>query len=153
MRLFNQVVAALFIAIGLFIIWQAQRYQMFTDTNGAGPGFLPTLTGGGMVIVALVILINSSRHEPKELAPGVLPERSGILRVGALVASLGFVIVGIEDLGYRLAMFAYLLFVMLLLSKQKWFVTIGVALGGSVGVFWLFVDQLNVMLPTGMFGF
>lgn len=153
MRLFNQVVVAVFIALGLFIMWQAQRYQIFTDKLGTGPGFLPSLTGAGMVIAAVVIFVNSTRHDPRGLAPGLTPDRKGTSFVLALVASMAVVIVGLEVIGYRIAMFVYLLFLLLLLSKQNWLVTLSVALVGSFGVFWLFTEQLNVLLPTGMFGF
>jgi len=113
---------------------------------------LPLLAGLGMVAASIAIFINSS-GEPADMAPEAIPERSGMVRMAAVVLALIAVILVMERLGYIITMFVFLTSTMWLLGRRDLLLVVTVALGGSLGVYWIFTQKLSVALPRGIFGF
>lgn len=153
MRLANQLVAAIFLAVGLGMMQQANEYGLFIPNAGAGPGLLPMLTGGAIAVLAIVVVVNSVRTESKELPGDFIPEHTGRVQLVAIIGAMFAVVVLLEPLGFRLTMFLFFLSLIPLLGGRKWPLTVAVALIGSIGVFWFFQDMLAVPLPLGAFGF
>ncbi len=58
----------------------------------------------------------------------------------------------LDILGFRLAIFLFLLFLPQLLGANNWWGSLIFAVCGSVGVFYVFNSWLNVLLPVGAFG-
>ncbi len=135
------------------MVSQAPGYGLMTPDAGAGPGMLPLLTGLGLVASAIIIILVSSASEPLELPPDVVPDRAGMLRLIGVVGAFALVILVIEQIGYRLTMFLFLVSTMVMLGRRDWPIILGVALVGSLGVYWVFTDKLLVLLPRGILGF
>lgn len=152
MRRGIRAIAAAFLLLGLYVASQGPRYGLLTASAGAGPGMLPLLAGLGMVAASIAIFINSS-GEPADMAPEAIPERSGMVRMAAVVLALIAVILVMERLGYIITMFVFLTSTMWLLGRRDLLLVVTVALGGSLGVYWIFTQKLSVALPRGIFGF
>ncbi len=112
---------------------------------------LPLLAGLGLMAASTIIFFSSS-GEPVDLAPESIPERSGIVRMVAVVLGLVAVILVMERLGYIITMFVFLVSTMWLLGRRDLLLVVTVALGGSLGVYWIFTEKLSVALPRGIFG-
>jgi putative tricarboxylic transport membrane protein len=65
-----------------------------------------------------------------------------------VLGSLAFVSLTIELIGFRLAMFAMLGFLLLTLGRQRLLVTLVVASLGSFGTYFVFSSWLGVSLPN-----
>ena len=83
---------------------------------------------------------------PKDVA--LFPQRAGIVRILSILAAL-VVMAGLMNLlGFQLMMFLFLVFLLMGLGRQAFWVTLVVALLGSVGLFHLFGGYLDVPLPV-----
>lgn len=153
MRLAHQIAAAIFLLLGAFMVERALVYQVFVEKIGTGPGFMPMLTGGGIVLLALLLLLDSTRHQPRQLPAGFVPDRTGWYRLGGVVGTLTAAIGAMNFLGFRLTMFLFVALVMSLLGRHGLWLTLAVALGVSLGVHWAFENKLAVPLPVGILGF
>lgn len=152
MRALNQLAALLFLLLGAFMVQRAFVYKVFIEQIGTGPGFMPMLTGIGILILA-VLLFLESRIEPRGLRPGFLPDGAGWRRIGGVVAALAAAIAGMNVLGFRVAIFLFVVVVMSLVGTHRLLVRLAVGLCVSVAVHWAFVNKLTVPLPAGMLGF
>ena len=151
MRRGTRVIAAAFLLLGLYVASQGPRYGLMSASAGAGPGMLPLLAGLGMLAASIGILVSSS-GERVDLLPEKIPERSGMVRMAAVVLGLIAVILVMERLGYIITMFVFLISTMWLLGRRDLLLVVTVALGGSLGVYWIFTQKLSVALPRGIFG-
>ena len=151
MRRGTRVIAAAFLLLGLYVASQGPRYGLVSASAGAGPGMLPLLAGLGMLAASIAILVGSS-GERADLLPETIPERSGMVRMAAVVLGLIAVILVMERLGYIITMFVFLISTMRLLGRRDLLLVVTVALGGSLGVYWIFTQKLSVALPRGIFG-
>jgi hypothetical protein len=79
-------------------------------------------------------------------------DRTGYLRIGAVVVSLVGAIALMEPIGFCLIMLAFYLFLLIALGRQHPVVTGVIALAGSFGVYYVFVHWLRVPLPRGLLG-
>ncbi len=152
MRSLNQLAALLFLLLGLFMVERAFVYKVFIEKIGTGPGFMPMLTGLGIVLLAVLLLLES-RGEPRALRAGFLPDRAGWRRIGGVVGALTGAIAGMNVLGFRAAIFLFVVVVMSLVGTHRLPVRLAVALCVSIAVHWAFVNKLTVPLPTGVLGF
>jgi putative tricarboxylic transport membrane protein len=153
MRRGTRAIAVAFLLLGVYVASQGPRYGLMSASAGAGPGMLPLLAGLGMMAASIAIIFFSSSSEPVDLAPGTIPERSGIVRMAAVVLGLIAVVLVMERLGYIITMFVFLISTMWLLGRRDPLLVVTVALGGSLGVYWIFTQKLSVALPRGVFGF
>ncbi|HEX9146258.1 MAG TPA: tripartite tricarboxylate transporter TctB family protein, partial [Candidatus Binatia bacterium] len=72
--------------------------------------------------------------------------------VAILGASI-FSVIAIERLGYRLTVLLVLVFLVKIVEKRGWLVSLAFALSFSFGSYFLFYTILRVPLPEGPLGF
>jgi putative tricarboxylic transport membrane protein len=91
-------------------------------------------------------LAQSRTAEPTGPAPKTLiPAR---LHLPVVIVSLAALILLLPHLGFQLAMFLFLLFQLKVVGGTGWVLSLAVAAAGSFGVFVLFTEVLQVLLPT-----
>lgn len=126
---------------------RALVYQVFIEKIGTGPGFMPMLTGSGIVLLALLLLTDSTRYQPKQLPSGFVPDRAVLYQLGGVIGALAAAIAAMNYLGFRVTMFLFVALVMSALGRHGLWLTLAVALAVSVGIHWVFVNKLMVPLP------
>ena len=120
---------------------------------GPGAGFFPFWLAAALGMLAVVWLIQVSRRSgaPKEGA--FFPKRAGLIQIVSILASL-LVMAGLmTPIGFQLSMFLFLVFLLGVLGRQKLWVTLVIAILGSVGVFHVFGGYLDVPLPAASIPF
>jgi hypothetical protein len=152
-RALDQVAAILFLLLGGFMVERAFVYKVFIEKIGTGPGFMPMLTGIGIMILAVLLFVETSRHQPRQLRPGFLPDGAAWRQIGGVIAALTGAIAGMNFLGFRVAIFLFVIVVMSLVGRHRLLVRLTVALCVSLTVHWAFVNKLTVPLPAGVLGF
>ena len=138
--------AVLFAAAGA-IAWET-RALPFGTLAAPGPGYAPMLLAAALGAFSLLILAAGGRS-PRlaELGWG----EAG--HAAAALASCAFAAFFLERLGYRITTLLIALFLLGAIERLRWPVVLGVALGLSLGTWWLFADLLKVPLPRGPWDF
>ena len=150
MRKYHVISAGLFFILAIFIAFGAISLKYYTQL-GPGPGFFSLWLSFFLAIVSLSMGIASWVKPPEKKIDTFLPEREGLIKIGAVILSLIFTIVMLEPLGFRLTMVIIYIFLLWMLG-QRGISTLIIALAGSFGVYQIFVDFLSVPLPIGFLG-
>ena len=145
--------AALLLALGVFLLVETQRIAVPVSANTIGPRFFPTVVGGVLVVVSLWLAVDVLRGGAgqMEAAEDVDVSRSSDWRTLALLSAvfLGHAFL-LEPLGFPVA--AALLFfgVAASLGSRRWARDAAVAVVLAVLVFVVFARGLGVGLPAGV---
>ena len=156
MRRPTQVFSGVLFLFGAFFSWQAIDLVYYTEF-GPGPGFFPFWLGVIMMALSAYLAYQATFKPTERMPDDFYASRAGYLRAGACIVAFIWGILMMESLGFRLTMLVFFLFMLVVLGRLKGargvVTTIGVAIIGSWGAFWLFDTMLKVPLPRGMFGF
>jgi hypothetical protein len=140
------VLSAGFAAMGLVWVLGARAMPMW-ERETPGPGWLPFAFGALLIALSLAAAVEALRSPaPAPEAPGGL--RKPLLVAGATLAA----VLGIETVGFAVAMFLMLL-VLFALAERKPVLTstlVAAAVAGALHV--IFAVWLAVPLPTGFLG-
>lgn len=147
-----QITGALLILLALFILREANELSFYTPL-GPGPGFFPFWLSVILVSLGGVIVVQASFKESDPMPADFFPSRKGFFRAVSILLALAFVVKCLDMLGFRLTMLVFYLFLLTALGRQNLLLTVVVALAGSWGIYYVFVEWLKVILPVGMFGF
>ena len=99
---------------------------------------------GGLSLIWFV-QVSGRTGRPKE---GLfLAERDGMVRLVSVLGAVAAATLLMDFLGFQVAMFLLLFFLLLIPGRQTIWLTLLVALLGSVGVYHLFGSYLDVQLP------
>jgi putative tricarboxylic transport membrane protein len=152
MQRIQQGAAVCFVVFSALVVWGSLGLEYYTKL-GPGAGFFPLWLGVAMGGLSLVWLVQVSRRTGKPPSPASFPERTGIARILAIIASLVAAALVMNLLGFQVAMFLLLIFLLLVLGRQSLWLTVIIALAGSVGVYRVFVTYLDVPLPAASLAF
>jgi len=152
MQRIHQTAALCFVALSAFVVWESWNLEYYTKL-GPGSGFFTLWLGVALGGLSLVWLVQVSARMGRQKGAAFLPERGGIVRILSVLAALVAVAVLMDLLGFQLAMFLFLVFLLLVLGRQAIWLTLIVALMGSVGVYHVFRTYLDVQLPPASLAF
>lgn len=145
--------AALLLALGVFLLVETQRIAVPVNANAVGPRFFPTVVGAVLVVVSLWLAVDVLRggRGQMEAAEDVDVSRSSDWRTLALLSAvfLGHAFL-LEPVGFPVA--AALLFfgVAASLGSRHWARDAAIAVVLAVLVFVVFARGLGVGLPAGV---
>ena len=146
MQRIHQGAALFFLAFSVLVVWESWNLEYYTAL-GPGAGFFPLWLGvvmGGLSLIWLV-QVSGGKGRPKEGA--FLPGREGMVRLLSVLIALVMSALLMDVLGFQLPMFLLLIFLLGLVGKQQIWLTLIIALLGSVGIYHLFGSYLDVQLP------
>jgi putative tricarboxylic transport membrane protein len=143
----HQIAALCFLVFSTLVVWESVDLEYYSEL-GPGPGFFPFWLGIGLGVLSIVWIVQVSGRSGRPKDGAFLPREGGIMRIGSSLAAL-VVLAGLMNrLGFQLTMFSFLVFLMMVLGRQRFWVTLIIALLGSVGVYHLFGKYLDVSLPV-----
>jgi len=156
MRRGRQLTGLIMLLICLVTLWEALKLSLF-DRLGPGPGFFPFwLALIGAVLCALVLLqvsrMPAVRPDPAQPAAPIFPRGDMAWRAAAI---LGVSVLGtalLEPLGFRLAIMIFSACLLVALGVRRWWAVALFAVVAGFGLFHVFNNWLDVLLPVGMFG-
>lgn len=142
----DRVAGIALILVALAIAWEARALPLGTWRN-PGAAYMPLLTAGLLGLMGALVAL---RGGGPPLAALEWPEaRHAVL----LLAACAFAAVALERLGYRLTTGLLVVFFLGVMERRHPLVAVAVALGLSLGSFYLFSDLLRVPLPRGPWDF
>jgi putative tricarboxylic transport membrane protein len=138
-----QAAVAVLLLVFAFFAFESLRLSL-RDALGPGPGFFPFWLSivGGLLAVVLQVQVARGRAE-FETDTLKFELRPVALVLGGLIAATAL----LEALGFRIAMLALLVYLLLALGVRNWVAIALFALAGSFGVFHVFTGLLKVQLP------
>jgi putative tricarboxylic transport membrane protein len=141
-----------FLSISAITILFSFAYP-YKDRLGPGPAFFPVWLSliTGALSLALFIQTTWGKSEA-DVSATLFPNRQGAWRILLVMIALLGCLALLEPLGFRIALFLFLLFLPMGLGAGNWWGTLIFAMAGSFGIFHVFYYWLKVPLPMGIFG-
>jgi hypothetical protein len=146
-----QVFSLVLILVAAFLVRESLLLRYYTPL-GPGPGFFPLWLSILLAILGAAMFWRATCGPLEAIPADFYAGRRGYLRIGAVVGAILGVIVLIEPLGFRLVMLGFYVFLLSALGRRHPLVTGIIAVGGSFGVYHVFVHWLTVPLPIGLLG-
>ncbi len=146
MRRAEMIVAAFCVVLGACIVWQARGME-YMSPIGPGPGFFPLWLGLILTGLSAVWLFSVMRSEKQGAPRRFLPEWRGLRRILLIMGTIIAVGLAMEVVGFQLAMFAFVAFVLTALGWRGWTLTAILSAVLSFGVYHTFTSWLDVTLP------
>jgi hypothetical protein len=157
-RRVDLAVAFCVVALGIFVLATAQGIRPASIPDPIGSKGGPTFIGLAFIVGGLVLILRRLMRWRVETTlvpsdgvdddPGVAP---GYARraIGIWVAAVVYVL-ALPFAGYLIATPLFIAVALILFSVRSWPMIVGVSIGFTVPVFLVFVEFLNVRLPTGI---
>ena len=127
-------------------MWESWELEYYTPV-GPGGGFFPFWLGAVMGAMSLIWLVQVSRPAGKPEKGKFIPDHKGRTQIVSMIAALVLTGMLLDLLGYQLTMFLFFVFMLLFIGKQPIWMSLVIAVIGSVGVFYVFSKFLDVRLP------
>lgn len=143
----DRVSGSVLALFALLVIWESRRLPLGTF-HQPGPAFVPILLAVLLLIFG-VFVVFAGRHAPLLSSICWTEWRHA---VAIFVASI-FSVFAMERLGYRLTVVLVLFFLVKLVEKRGWLLSLVFSFALSFGSFFLFYTLLRVPLPDGPLGF
>jgi tripartite tricarboxylate transporter TctB family protein len=143
----DRVSASVLALFALFVIFESRHLPLGTFRQ-PGPAYVPVLLASLLLLFAVLIVVSAGR------APALSSVRWAEWRHAvAILASCVFAVFAIERLGYRTTVLLLLVFLVKVVEKRGWALSLVFASSLALGSYYLFYTTLRVPLPQGPFGF
>jgi putative tricarboxylic transport membrane protein len=141
------VAASALLLFAVLAAFESARLLPFGAVRNPGPGFFPWWVSVALGLLALVLLGHSvaGRRGPAQSARG-----GRLLKVVGVLALLGVYSLVLDVIGYPIATFVVVLFMLRVTEPHRWPLALGLALLAAGGSYVLFAVWLGVPLPAGL---
>ncbi len=144
-------IAALVMLLGAVAVIREAATLHFGSVRDPGPGFVPWWAGVTLAGLSLILLAQAPR---RRRAPGAGPpaagaDRSRWPRVVGLLLALALYTLVLDPLGYPIATFLLVLFMLRPATRSTILPAFGLAVLAAGGSYVLFAVWLKVPLPPG----
>ncbi len=143
----DQLSGLVLVVLAIYIGWLNRKFPVGTLAD-PGPGYVPLLLAIGLGLIGLLVAVMGGRAKPLAAIPWPEATRAFIILAACTVAGLV-----LEDIGYRLTIFAFLVFFIGAIERRGPLPTVLVSGGFSLASYFVIGDLLHVPLPVGPWGF
>ncbi len=147
-----QVTTAVMLLICIATGWEAHNLALF-DRLGPGPGFFPfwlALIGG---VLCAVILVQVTREQAKAGEnPNIFPRGADARAAGAILGLTAIATLFLDVIGFRITILLFSAALLVALGDRRWWLIGVFALIAGFGLFHLFNNWLDVLLPVSEVG-
>jgi putative tricarboxylic transport membrane protein len=142
------VAAAALLVFAAVAAFESARLLPFGVVRNPGPGFFPWWLSLALGLLALGLLVQA-RLGP--WAPRLAGARGpGLARVAGVLAVLALYSMALEGLGYPIATFLVVLFMLRVTEPHRWPLALALAVLAAGGSYLVFAVWLDVPLPAGL---
>jgi putative tricarboxylic transport membrane protein len=135
-----------------YVIQESWRMPQ-SATFGPGVGFLPLWLGVLLAVLAVVLIAGAWRRPKDANDKSPFPAKKALISVGLVMAGLGGYILLMEWLGYIVNTILLVVFLLKVVEKEPWTMTLLVAVLTTASLYIIFQVLLGITLPTNQFGF
>jgi putative tricarboxylic transport membrane protein len=153
MKKADLITGVVLLVLSGLVIWGASEMPP-SATFGPGAGFLPFWLGVLLAVLATILFISAWRRQAtgKDSEP-VFPGKRALFAITSVLVGLAAYILLIDVLGYLADTFLLVVFLMKAVEREKWPLTLMVAVCTTALLFIIFQFLLRITLPSNMFGF
>ena len=121
---------------------------------GPGAGFLPFWLGVLLAVLATILFVSAWRSQAtvKNSEP-LFPGKQALFAITLVLIGLAVYILLIDVLGYVVDTFLFIVFLVRVVERESWPLTLKLAVAATAGLFIVFHLLLEITLPSNMFGF
>jgi putative tricarboxylic transport membrane protein len=156
----DQIGGVLLLVFSLLYTLEARKLPsrgmnaLFFGQGSPGPNFMPYWLGITMAVLALALIVSGTL---RPFAPGSEEERlpgvAGWKRLGVVFGLLALYLLAMPVIGFSLGTLALLTALLLFPDRHPLPVVLGLPIGTTLLLYWLFLRVLHVPLPTNALGF
>jgi putative tricarboxylic transport membrane protein len=139
----DAVAAVAVLALGAGAAEEASKLPFGTVRN-PGPGFVPWWLGLVLLFLGAVLLVQALRARERAGGGEARP-----WKIALLLAALAVYVLVLDAVGYAIATFLLVVFMLRALEPHRWPVALAVAVLAAGGSYVLFAVWLGVPLPAG----
>lgn len=143
----DRVAGLVLLLFSLGVMWET-RVLPLGSIHKPGPGYMPMVLASVLAATAILVVLGGGRSS----LMGSLEWVEGRHAL-AILAGCAFTALAMERLGYRLTVILLLSFLLWVVERKRLVTVLAMALGLSLGTFYLFSTLLKVPLPLGPQGF
>lgn len=143
----DQVSGIFLLLVALYVAWESRVYPLGT-LEDPGPGYMPLLLAVFLGIMGLLIAVFGGKTSVLAAIPWPEAQRAVLILIMCGAGTFA-----LERIGYRVTMIALLLFFLGVVERRNPVAAALVAIGFSVGSYYLFSTLLQVQLPRSPWGF
>ena len=136
-----------------FVIEESARMPQQAATFGPGVGFLPFWLGILMAVLSILLIGKAWRRPVDPKQKTIFPDRQAAIAIALVLASLAVYILLLEVLGFLVDTMLFAAFLLSVVMREKWKMTLLIASMTSFGLYVIFQVLLEVNLPKNMLGF
>lgn len=153
MKKADVITGIVLLILSAYVIGEAWRMPQ-SGTFGPGAGFLPFWVGVIFAILAVLLLASAwTRKATEKDTTSPFPGKKALLAITGVLGGLVAYILLIDVLGFLVDTFLYVAFLLGVVERERWRMTVSVALLTTVGLYVIFQVLLTIGLPKSMFGF
>jgi putative tricarboxylic transport membrane protein len=153
MKKADMITAVVLLTLAGYVIQDAWRMPP-SATFGPGAGFLPFWLGILLAVLATILFVTNWKRETTEKdSDAVFPGKKALFAITLVMAGLAVYIQLIEVLGFLVDTFLFVLFLVKVVERETWRLTLTVAISTTAVLFVTFQILLKITLPSNMFGF
>jgi putative tricarboxylic transport membrane protein len=151
----DRVVVVCTILLASGYLYATSRLPILENVDPLGPKVFPVLLGIGMVLSAVLLIVEMiiNKDQVHKAERKREQTRIHLLLVGGVACWTFIYFYLLEPLGYLLSSSIYLFVFMAYFNRNKWYANTIVAILFSVATFALFVKGLGATLPKGILSF
>jgi hypothetical protein len=151
MVILDRVIGIALILIGSLFCIASLRLGI-GKLNSPGPGFLPLIAGGLLILLSLGTISEGRHVKHAESTPRLFNGKRSAVPISVLISLLVYSLV-LDSLGFLLATFFMLILLFSIWKKQRLTVVLGASVLTTVLTYLFFGSFLKITLPTGFLGF
>lgn len=118
-----------------------------------GPGFFFFWTSIVTAVLSVAVMVRGFNMEAGEVATEPLIRKANIVKVALVLAALFFYAVLVEQIGFIILTFLLFVFLLAIIEKKRWIVSVSIGLAVTVLSYLLFETALQSQLPKGLLEF
>lgn len=153
MKKADKIIGLIILAFAGLVIVESMRMPQEGGNFEPGIRFLPFWLGVIMAVLAALLTANAWRKPAEEAVRRLWPNRQALISIVLLLAGLAAYIALLETLGFLVDTLLFNAFLIGVVMRATWRMTLSVALGSSVALYVIFKVLLEVPLPKNLFGF
>lgn len=148
----DRVSTLFLLAVAIGICFGSIRLSV-GDFHKPGPGFFSFLIGVVLGVLSLFVFLRSLKSLPGDERKPFWPNPKRELKMVYVIVALILYSVGMNHLGFALATFLFLGFLLRFIDPVRWSMVLAVSILSTIAAHMIFRFWLDVSLPTGILGF
>jgi len=142
----DRIAGVALVLFGLLTMWESRAFPL-GSLHRPGPAYMPVLLAVLLVLFGVAVAaMGGPARRPAEV--GWAEWHHAV----AIFAACAFAAGGLERLGYRITMALVVAFLLLVVERKGWALSLALTLVMAWGSFFVFDTLLRVPLPRGPFG-